>query len=242
MSLPPSKLSALPPDTLKAVQAALIKLGHLHGAADGIFGPLTLGAWASFKRSIHLGEPDLISQASLDSLQKAAAEVKGKVHDFSTKAGTIAAIRWECNAKGLTLKTQHAYVVATVDHETAGSFRPVEEGYYLGPRAKNFQKKLRYYPYFGRGYVQLTWHSNYQKYSNILGVNLVANPELACDPNIALFVLVHGFKNGTFTGAALERYVNAKKTDFVNARRVINGTDRAAHIAKLAQNYLRSLP
>ena len=51
-----------------------------------------------------------------------------------------------------------AYALATIYHETAGSMQPVEEGYYLGSktRVKAFQKTLRYYPYFGRGYVQLT--------------------------------------------------------------------------------------
>jgi hypothetical protein len=54
-----------------------------------------------------------------------------------------------------------AYGLATPWHETNHSMEPVEEGYYLGSPAKvkAFQKKLRYFPYFGRGYVQLTWHS-----------------------------------------------------------------------------------
>ena len=77
-----------------------------------------------------------------------------------------------------------------------------------------------------------------QKYSQLLGVDLVKNPDLAKDPNIALFVLVHGFKTGAFTGKKLSDYVNASKKDFVNARRCINGTDKAQHIANLANRYL----
>jgi predicted chitinase len=86
--------------------------------------------------------------------------------------------------------------------------------------------------------VQLTWKSNYQKYSTILNADLVNFPEKACDPNVALFILVHGFKTGAFTGRRLEQYVRQGKTDFYNARRCINGLDRATQIGKLAEQYL----
>lgn len=228
------------------VQTALVKLGFLGGGQiDGVFGPMTLKAWSDWKISVGLGQAEYltwIGPASWKLLQEQAATVKKRIHNFATKQGTIDAIRYECNAHGLTLKTQHAYVLATTDHETAGSFKPVEEGYYLkGDKVKRHQKSLRYYPYYGRGYVQLTWKSNYAKYSEILGVDLVNNPAMACDPNIALYVLCHGFANGTFTGRRLSTYVNSQKTDFLNARRCINGMDRAAQIADLAHRYLRGL-
>ena len=59
--------------------------------------------------------------------------------------------------------------------------------------------------------------------------------------DIALFVLVHGFKTGTFTGRKITDYINDFETDFINARRRINGTDRAHEIAELAENYLNDL-
>jgi len=59
--------------------------------------------------------------------------------------------------------------------------------------------------------------------------------------DIALFVLVHGFKTGTFTGRKITDYINNFETDFINARRCINGTDRAHEIADLAENYLNDL-
>ena len=58
-------------------------------------------------------------------------------------------------------------------------------------------------------------------------------------PNNALFVLVHGFKTGVFTGRSITDYIDASHTDFINARRCINGTDRAYEIASLAEAYLR---
>ena len=162
-----------------------------------------------------------------------------KKHDFSTKNSTKKAIIWECRNQGLKLKTQIAYVLATVDWETAHTFKPVKESFWMseGWRRRN----LRYYPYYGRGFVQLTWKGNYKKYSKILGVDMVKNPKIAMRPNVALFILVHGFKTGAFTGKKLSKYINENKTDFRNARRCINGTDKSKKIAKIAERYLSSL-
>jgi LysM repeat protein/predicted chitinase len=154
---------------------------------------------------------------------------------------TVQAIITECHRQGVTMKAQIAYVLATTQHETAGSFQPVREAYYLGARAEAYRQTLRYYPYYGRGYVQLTWQNNYAKYGQLLHIDLVGNPDLALQPNVALFILVHGMKNGTFTGVGLSRYINISGIDFVNARRIVNGLDAAYSIANLAQNWLRTL-
>jgi len=226
---------------LTEVQTCLKKLGYLEGRIDGIFGPLTLSAWTDWKKANHLSELTLIGPASWEALKKETAAIAGKKHDFSSKQGVIDAIKWECKSHGLTLKTQWAYVIATVHHETARTFRPLEEYGKGKGRAYGKPDPLTGKAYYGRGFVQLTWKGNYEKYAQILGVDLVNNPSLACDPNVALFVLVHGFKWGTFTGARLENYVNSSMTDFINARRCINGTDRAHHIADVAWQYLKQL-
>jgi predicted chitinase len=162
-----------------------------------------------------------------------------KDYDFSTKDGTIAAIKQECKAQGSALKTQIAYVLATVEWETARTFKPVREAFWTSEDWR--RDNLRYYPYYGRGYVQLTWKNNYQKYSSILGIDLVNNPDMAMEPNIALFILVHGFKTGTFTGRKITDYIDSHKTDFLNARRCINGLDKAHEIKKLAEKYLQTV-
>jgi predicted chitinase len=89
--------------------------------------------------------------------------------------------------------------------------------------------------------VQLTWKNNYAKYGQLLEKDLVGHPELALTPEIAVFVLVHGFKTGTFTGRKISDYVNAGNTDFRNARRCINGLDKADQIAQLARTHLAHL-
>lgn len=134
---------------------------------------------------------------------------------------------------------QIAYALATTYHETAGSFQPVEEGYYLGSatRVKRFQKTLRYYPYYGRGYVQLTWKKNYDKAGNILGLDLVNKPELALKPEGAYQTMTYGMHQGWFTGKKLDDYIKNGKKDYTNARKIINGLDKAGLIAGYARSF-----
>ncbi len=151
----------------------------------------------------------------------------------------IDSIREAANSFGLTLKAQHAYIIATVQWETANTFKPVKEAYWLNESWR--RDNLRYFPFYGRGYVQLTWEFNYLTYGSLLGLDLVDNPDLALEPNIAMYILCHGFKQGMFTGRKLEDYVRRNKTDFLNARRCINGTDKQQQIARLAHRYLAQL-
>lgn len=160
-------------------------------------------------------------------------------YNFSNKFETIKTIIRECKKQGLSQDEQIAYVLATVKRETGDTFRPVIEGNWLSEeyRRKNFS----YYPYYGRGFVQITHKSNYKKYSDKLEIDLVGNPDLALDNKISLFILVDGFKNGIFTGAKLEDYVNSQTVDFINARRCINGLDHASEISTSAKNYLKKI-
>ena len=112
-----------------------------------------------------------------------------------------------------------------------------KEAYWLSESWR--EHNLRYYPYYGRGFVQLTWKKNYEKYAKILGYDIVADPDRVMDNNVSLFVLVHGFKHGTFTGKKLEDYINTSVCDFIDARRCINGTDKAVEIAHQAEEFLR---
>jgi predicted chitinase len=226
-------------EQLKELQTALSRLGYPVGEIDGLLGPKTRNAWAEFKTDVFQGNPDLIGAESIAKLQEKLDEIgEGRVHDFSTKQGTIEAIKQECKAQGIGLNTQIAYVLATVEWETAQTFKPVREAFWLSEEWR--RQNLRYYPYYGRGYVQLTWRTNYAKYGQILGIDLVNDPDLALEPNTALFVLVHGFKIGTFTGRTIADFINVHQADFVNARRCINGRDHAHDIAQLAEKYLKT--
>lgn len=145
-----------------------------------------------------------------------------------------------CKAEGL-LRNQAAYVLATADWETNHTFEPVREAYFLGSKAEPYRKKLRYYPWYGRGFVQLTWEENYARAGRKLGVDLIADPDRALDPEIAARVLVVGMREGWFTGKKLSSYITLQRSDWDNARRIVNGMDRAGEIAELARKYDREL-
>jgi len=157
----------------------------------------------------------------------------------TTPDATRRAIINECRSQSLNLPTQIAYVLATVEWETAGTWRPLREGIHSSARAERFRRTLRYYPYYGRGFVQLTHLGNYAKFSRP-GVDLVHDPDLAMHGDIALKVLVEGMRDGAF-GQRLDRHINRAKTDFLHARRAVNVMDHAAEIAKLAQGWLTKL-
>ena len=133
-----------------------------------------------------------------------------------------------------------AYMLATAKWETGHTMQPVEE---IG--------KGRGRPYgvpmadgrvfYGRGYVQLTWATNYAKMAALTGADLVGHPELALEPKIAAIILFEGMKGGMFTGAGLPRYFNDTVDDPVSARRIVNGTDHADDIAAIHAGFLAGL-
>lgn len=166
---------------------------------------------------------------------------------------TIRLIKEKCAELDITKPEQVQYIIATAEHETAGTFKAIKEyggdkylsGLYDPVLAKNQRLRNRAksmgnteegdgVKYCGRGLVQLTWKNNYQKYTDILGIDLVNEPDLALDTDVAVSILVHGMKHGVFTGKKLDDYISDQGTDFIGARRIINGTDKANHIASLA--------
>jgi len=97
--------------------------------------------------------------------------------------------------------------------------------------------------YAGRGLVQLTGTANYRKAGEFLGLDLLANPDLALTPENAARILVWGMEGGTFTGKKLADYLDARGgiEGFRQARRIINGTDKANMIAEYAMTFRAAL-
>jgi peptidoglycan hydrolase-like protein with peptidoglycan-binding domain len=135
-----------------------------------------------------------------------------------------------------------AYILATTYHETACTMKPIEEygkgaGHPYGEPDPDTGQI-----YDGRGYVQLTWIYNYQKAQEYVvnfntlknDLDLVNNPDLALTPWVAAQVAIGGMSQGWFTGKALPNYLTDTSTDYFNARRIINGTDKAQAIAAFA--------
>ena len=128
------------------------------------------------------------------------------------------------------LRNQLAYILATAYHETAHTMKPVRE--YGG---ESYLRSKKYYPYVGMGYVQLTWDYNYKKAGDKLGVDFMKNPQLLLQPKYAAPILVIGMIEGWFTGKKLSNYITLQSSDFKNARRIINGLDKADLIAGYAR-------
>ncbi len=135
-----------------------------------------------------------------------------------------------------------AYVFATAYLETAFEMQPIREiGHGKGHQYGKVDATGKA-PY-GRGFVQLTWRDNYLRADRELGLGgrLAANYDLALDPDIAAKIAVRGMMQGWFTGKKLGDYIRPASVDYVNARRIINGLDRAQTIALYASNFGRAL-
>lgn len=143
-----------------------------------------------------------------------------------------------------------AYLLATCRHETADTMQPITEyggrkyfdKYDTGKLAKALGNTPEAdgdgFKYRGRGYVQITGRANYSKAGDWLKLDLLGNPDLALQPTIAAQILVRGCCNGWFTGKKLSDYLPG---DYTNARRVVNGTDKADLIAGYARGFEAAL-
>lgn len=129
---------------------------------------------------------------------------------------------------------QLAYVLATAWHETAATMQPIAEYGKGKGRPYGAIDSTGKAPY-GRGYVQLTWRDNYVKADQKLGLGgkLAADYDLAMRPDIAAKIIVRGMIEGWFTSKKLSDYIGTK-ADYKGARRIVNGTDKAALIAGYA--------
>lgn len=229
-------------DLCREIQTILRANGFLD-VVDGLYGPKTREALRRFKASRQLGGGDVFGSTTVNALLDAKPGF-GILPEWQggDKKAAIQAIIKEARRQVITNQSQIAYILATVQHETNDTFQPVREAYFLGePKAENYRRTLRYYPYYGRGYVQLTWDYNYREYSNLLRLDLINNPDLVMRPDISLFILIDGMKRGVFTRVKLDDYIFGEHVDFHKARRIINGTDQAALIANYAMNWQTNL-
>ena len=158
---------------------------------------------------------------------------------------SIPLILAEAQKDGVSDLGQIAYILATVQRESGFGLSMVE-----GNPPLNISGGIRYR---GRGYVQISHDYNYKYWAKRLGVELYKNVDLATVPANAVQILVLGMRDGTYTGMTkkatlipggglkLSDFINGSKTNFVQARRIVNGNDHAGEIAGHAQRFLAIL-
>lgn len=144
-------------------------------------------------------------------------------------------------AAGYADIAQLSYILATAWHECSLVAKK-EIRCNVTQACYQAQEAYWYTGYFGRGYVQLTWKSTYEKMGNLLDIDLVNNPDQALHPPLAAQIIVEGMMRGSFTGKSLPEYINDFEVDFYNARRTVNGTQNAAVIKSTAMKILTALP
>lgn len=142
---------------------------------------------------------------------------------------------------GVTDRRQIAYIVATAQHET-DNFNTSRE--YDGPNQAIRNGYGGGENYYGRGYVQVTHDRNYDRMAATLGdPRISANPDIvAQEATLGAQTTVVGMARGLYTGVGLDRYINPQNADYTAARAIVNGTDRADHIAGLARTWEQNLP
>lgn len=162
------------------------------------------------------------------------AAFPGALHDqshvdgFNAVLAAVAAwpdIRWQ------------AYAIATAWHETDFTMQPVREAFW---ETEDWRRKhLRYYPWYGRGFVQLTHLANYARADRELGLvgALVRDLDKALDPDLAGQIMVRGMTDGWSTTKKLSDYIHGTTCDYRQCRRIINGLDKAAAIAAYADKF-----
>lgn len=126
-------------------------------------------------------------------------------------------LRWLANMLGETF------------HETGERMQPIRE---WGSAA--YLQSKPYYPYVGEGLIQVTWEANYRKFGAEHPGDLLTWP-------YALRALFDGMIKGMFTGKKLADYFNDRQTDWLHARQIINGMDRAAEVAAYSKQFYAAL-
>lgn len=173
----------------------------------------------------------------------------GKMNSNQVKGITAILNEWERNYSKNDDRWL-AYMLATTHHETGRTIQPIAEwgkGKNLpyGSRLKMTKDKNgKRIPYtdtteifYGRGFVQLTWYENYDKAGRKLGKNFLHNANGVMELENATKIMFLGMKEGWFTGKKLTDYFDKTTDDWKNARKIINGLDKADLIKDHALKY-----
>ncbi|MGV8936016.1 MAG: hypothetical protein ACOH2J_02775 [Allorhizobium sp.] len=177
------------------------------------------------------------------------------------QVGGMAAILAHWRTLAVECDRRHlAYMLATTFHETGRRMQPVREtgassdaaairildkafaeGRLKQIRAPYWRRDVDGRSWLGRGLVQITHKRNYEKLSAATGIDLVSDPACAMEMEMAVKILFVGMEQGLFTGVRLGNVFGATTEDWVGARRIINGRDRADLVAGYGRAFFAAL-
>lgn len=134
-------------------------------------------------------------------------------------------------------------MIGTIAIESASTFEPVREAYFLGDAAEQHRRGLSYYPYYGRGYIQLTHRGNYAAYTVKLAqlwgtpvvpeLDMEANPDIALDSDISAGVSALYFRDtATLQGYSIVQACRSQDWEWV--RRLVYGGPDAAGTSRIS--------
>jgi len=178
----------------------------------------------------------MTNSKALSNLQKtASAEIKNTSSAGRSKPKLDEqSLLKEAQAAGLKGKELAAFM-AQMAHES-GNFRYAEE---LGGGKDYYSGGKRYK---GRGYIQITHDYNYKKYGDRLGVDLVNNPEMAAQPDIAAKIALEYWKDNVRPRVKnwdnVFEHSRAINLPSAKTEKQVKGmADRKAKYAKYSQQY-----
>jgi hypothetical protein len=169
------------------------------------------------------------------------------------QSASVEVLLEEIERQEVSDKRQVAYILATAWHECRFlSVRERRARPTTPEQRQIWEWQNRYWlsGFYGRGFPQLTWEYNYRRFSPVVGIDLVKNPDEVLRPEIGAKILVFGMVNGSFTAPRnsvqsknrLSSYIQpGREPDFVNARRIVNGTFQAQTVASHAVKILEIL-
>lgn len=233
---------------IRAIQVQLQLDNYYKGFLDGIWGNKSQQALKqaindnTYKIYFNFGMyKEVFNKGSID--QQFVNSINGLFQVFN-----------EYNNEDGSSPLNVSYMLATSYHETAYTMRAIKEygsyKYLSKYDTGRLAKALGNTPqadgdgvlYAGRGHVMITGLDNYKKFTKLLGIDLVGNPDLALDSVVSAKILTIGSLRGVFTTRKLSDYIRTgKRLEFIRARAVINGSDDATEIAIHAENFLKCL-
>jgi len=232
--------------SVQALQQALAAKGFNPGGADGNFGPATQAALIAFQRSESLVPDGIAGPATAAALGLAevpevpsavpavTVQIVSQMFPVTPVANITANLPPVLQAlvtASLDDKDMVLMALGTIRAETE-SFEPISEGqsqFNTSPGGQPFdlydnRKDLGNQGppdganFRGRGFVQLTGRANYTHYAQEIGQDLVNNPGLANQPDIASALLARFLadRESAIRTALAESNLGA-------ARRLVNG-------------------